>query len=176
MSPLRRTSSRWAATVAAMACIALVGCGGSSSRPTAASTAPSAPATTEATAPQTDTGIPSPPTMQTESAPAETAGPTTTTTAAPTGGTPATTTGGSSPQACGSVAFTQASSHGAFDITAAGAGCATAQAVAGAARSCFGCQYSAQGFSCAGHEITTGLIRVDYTCTQAEQRVTFTRG
>jgi hypothetical protein len=48
--------------------------------------------------------------------------------------------------------------------------------VAGAARSCFGCSYSAQGFRCTGREVTTGLIRVNYTCTQGSNRITFVRG
>jgi hypothetical protein len=79
-------------------------------------------------------------------------------------------------QSCGIVPFAAASSHGAFEIRATGASCGTAQAVAGAARSCFGCSYAAQGFHCTGHVVTTGLLRVDYRCTQGTESVTFVRG
>jgi hypothetical protein len=94
-----------------------------------------------------------------------------------TGGTPAGAGGGGSrAQNCGTVSFTPGSSHGAFQISATGASCSTARAVAGAARNCFGCRYVAQGYHCTGRQVTTGLVRVNYTCIEGESLITFVRG
>ena len=168
---------RWQAHLRAAAvmsaCAALAGCGSSSSEvsntggsaPTSASSAaaPTTAAPTGPTAsqpPTTGTGA------STAASPSQTGG----TAAGGGGGT------GSARRTCSSVAFAPASSHGAFEITATGPGCPTAQGVASVAQSCFGCDYRAAGFSCRGRKITTGLIRIAYTCTNGAARITFVRG
>jgi len=155
------TSARVAVILAACAAALAAGCG-SSSKP--AATTPGQSASSAATTPPPAAG----------STQAATPAPLTT----GTGGTPTGQGAGARPQtqSCGIVPFAAATSHGAFDIRATGASCGTAQTVAGAARSCFGCGYAAQGFRCAGHVVTNGLLRVNYTCTQGAERVTFVRG
>src|SRR6478609_515453 len=161
------------AVVASLAALN-AGCG-SSSHQAATTTAPTAPSAASATQPAPTSSAQAP---ATTAAPTTTAGgATTTTSTSQTGGTPAGSGGGGSQaQSCPSVSFVQATSHGAFQISTTGASCGTAQTVAGAAKSCFSCSYSAQGFRCAGREVTTGLIRVNYTCTQGSNRITFVRG
>jgi hypothetical protein len=163
------------AVVASLAALT-AGCG-SSSNQAATTAAPTAPGAASPTQPAPTASAQAP---ATTAAPTTTAGggSTTTTSTSQTGGTPAGSGGGggSRGQSCPSVSFVQATSHGAFQISTTGASCGTAQTVAGAARSCFGCSYSAQGFHCTGREVTTGLIRVNYTCTQGSDRITFVRG
>ncbi len=162
------------AIVAALAALT-AGCG-SSSKSAATTAAPAAPSPASVTQPAPSASTPAP---ATTAAPTTTAGQgsNTATSTSQTGGTPAGSGGGGSQaQSCPNVVFVQATSHGAFQVSTTGASCSTAQAVAGAAKSCFGCRYSAQGFQCTGHEVTTGLIRVNYTCTQGSDRITFVRG
>jgi hypothetical protein len=160
--------------VAASLVALIAGCG-SSSKQAVTNSGPTTPNAATVAQPPASTQGPA----TTAVAPTTTAGQgtSTTTSTSQTGGTPAGSGGRGGPktQGCPNVVFVQATSHGAFQILTTGASCATAQAVAAAAKSCFGCSYSAQGFGCAGHEVTTGLIRVNYTCTQGANRVTFVR-
>ena len=162
-------SARVAAIVAACVATLAAGCG-SSSKPVATTPGQSASSVATAAPPaagSTQAATPTSPTTPSGGATTPTSG---------TGGTPAGPAGaGSRTRSCGTVPFAAASSHGAFEILATGVSCSTAQAVAAAARSCFGCGYAAQGFRCAGREVTTGLLRVNYTCTQGSSKVTFVR-
>ena len=170
-----RTRGLTALATVGLLAVLTAGCGGSSNH-AATTAAPVAPGPASITPPASTASTPGP---ATTAAPTTTAGgsSTTTTSTSQTGGTPAASGGGASQaQSCPSVIFVQATSHGAFQISTTGASCSTAQAVAGAARSCFGCGYSAQGFQCVGHQVTTGLIRFNYTCTQGSNRITFVRG
>ena len=158
-------SARVAAIVAACVATLAAGCG-SSSKPVA--TTPGQSAFSVATAAPPAAGSTQ---AATPTSPATPSGGATTSTS----GTGGTSGAGPQTQSCGTVPFAAASSHGAFEIRATGASCPAAQAVAAAARSCFGCGYAAQGFHCAGREVTTGLLRVNYTCTQGSSKVTFVR-
>src|SRR5258706_3807865 len=159
---LRRSARiRGLTALAIVASLAAPIVGWGSSPPQAATTAvTTAPSAASATQPAPTAPAQPPATTAGPKTPAG-GGSATTTSTSQTGGTPAGSGGGggSQAQSCPSVPFVQATSHGAFQISSTGASCGIAQTVAGAARSCFGCSYSAQGFQCTGREVTTGLLR-----------------
>ena len=77
------------------------------------------------------------------------------------------------PGECGTVTFTANTDSGAFNITAVGTDCATARAVARAARnSADELSYAAHGFRCSGaRSDQPGLSSIEWFCLGADREV-----
>ena len=81
--------------------------------------------------------------------------------------------GAEAPDDCGRVTFEENTDSGAFEITAVGTDCATARAVARAARnSTSQLSYEARGFQCTGgHSEEQGLSSIEWFCFGADREV-----
>jgi len=77
------------------------------------------------------------------------------------------------PSHCGRIAFNKSTDSGAAGITAVGADCDTARAVARAARNATDeLRYEADGYTCAGaHGENAGLASIDWFCVGPDRAV-----